>query len=51
MLQDLERGKPLEIEALLAAVVELGDMTGHPLPLCRAVLALTRERARSSRLL
>jgi 2-dehydropantoate 2-reductase len=51
MLQDLERGKPLEIAALLGAVVELAELTGHPIPLCRAVLALTRERARSSGLL
>ncbi len=46
MLQDLERGRPLEIDALLGAVVELGDMTGQPMPLSSAVLALVRERAR-----
>jgi 2-dehydropantoate 2-reductase len=46
-LQDFERGKPLEIEALLGAVVELGDLAGVAMPLCRAVLALVRERARS----
>lgn len=46
MLQDLERGRPLEIDALLGAVVELGELTGHPMPMCRAILALTRERAR-----
>ena len=28
MLQDLERGRPIEIDALLGAVVELGDLTG-----------------------
>ena len=48
MLQDLERGRPLEIEALLGAVIELGALAGRELPLCRAVLALTRERARRS---
>ena len=26
MLQDLERGRPMEIDALLGAVVELGEM-------------------------
>jgi len=46
MLQDLERGRPIEIDALLGAVVELGDLTGHEMPMCRAILALTRERAR-----
>jgi 2-dehydropantoate 2-reductase len=48
MLQDLERGRPMEIDALLGAVVELGDMTGHAMPLCRIVLALVRERARQA---
>jgi 2-dehydropantoate 2-reductase len=46
MLQDLERGRPMEIDALLGAVVELGDLTGHAMPMCRAILALARERAR-----
>jgi 2-dehydropantoate 2-reductase len=46
MLQDLERGRPMEIDALLGAVVELGDLTGYAMPMCRAILALVRERAR-----
>ena len=46
MLQDLERGRPMEIDALLGAVVELGAMLGRTMPLCDAVLALVRERAR-----
>lgn len=46
MLQDLERGRPIEIDALLGAVVELADLTETSTPLCRAVLALVRERAR-----
>jgi 2-dehydropantoate 2-reductase len=46
-LQDFERGKPLEIEPLLGAVVELGDLAGQPMPSCRAILALVRERART----
>jgi len=45
MLQDLERGRPMEIDALLGAVVELAELTGRPTPLCRAVLALVKERA------
>ena len=46
MLQDLERGRPMEIDALLGAVVELGEVVGQAMPSCRAVLALVRERAR-----
>lgn len=48
MLQDLERGRPMEIDALLGAVVELADLVRHPAPLCRAILALVRERARQA---
>jgi 2-dehydropantoate 2-reductase len=46
MLQDLERARPMEIDALLGAVVELAELTGKQTPLCNAVLALVRERAR-----
>lgn len=45
MLQDLELGRPLEIEALLGAVVELAGWVDVPTPLCAAVLALVRRRA------
>jgi 2-dehydropantoate 2-reductase len=48
MLQDLERGRPMEIDALLGAVVELAELTGKPVPLCHAILALVRERARQA---
>ncbi len=48
MLQDLERGRPMEIDALLGAVVELGAVTGHPMPICESVLALVRQRAREA---
>lgn len=48
MLQDLERGRPMEIDALLGAVVELGEVVGQLMPTCRAVLALARERARQA---
>ena len=48
MLQDLERGRPMEIDALLGAVVELGEMTDQPMTTCRSVLALVRERARQA---
>ena len=39
-LQDLERGRPLEFDVLLAAVVELADLTGAEVPTLRAVGAL-----------
>ena len=45
MLQDLELGRPLEIEALLGAVVELAGWVDRPMPVCLAVLALVRQRA------
>jgi 2-dehydropantoate 2-reductase len=48
MLQDLERGRPMEIDALLGSVVELAELTATPAPLCRTVLALVRERARQA---
>jgi len=48
MLQDLERGRPMEIDALLGAVVELGGLTEKPTPLCASILALLRERARQA---
>jgi 2-dehydropantoate 2-reductase len=48
MLQDLERGRPMEIDALLGAVVELGTLVGHAMPTCEIVLALVRQRARGA---
>jgi 2-dehydropantoate 2-reductase len=38
----------MEIDALLGAVVELGEITGHAMPVCSAVLALVRERGRQA---
>ena len=46
MLQDLERGRPMEIDALVTAVQELGRLTGKPTPTIDIVLALVRQRAR-----
>jgi 2-dehydropantoate 2-reductase len=48
MLQDLERGRPMEIEALLGVIVEFAELTGLPAPTCRVVLALVRARARAA---
>jgi 2-dehydropantoate 2-reductase len=48
MLQDLERGRPMEIDALLGAVVELAELVEVPVPTCRTVLGLVRARGRAS---
>ncbi|MGG5886536.1 2-dehydropantoate 2-reductase [Falsiroseomonas sp. HC035] len=48
MLQDLERGRPMEIDALLGVVVEMAEMVELPVPTCRTVLALVRARGRSA---
>jgi 2-dehydropantoate 2-reductase len=48
MLQDLERGRPMEIDALLGVVVEMAEMVDLPVPTCRTVLALVRARGRSA---
>jgi 2-dehydropantoate 2-reductase len=42
MLQDLEAGRPLELEAVVGAVVELGDRFGVPMPATRAVYACAK---------
>lgn len=46
MLQDLERGRPMEIDPLVTVVQEMGRMTGVPTPALDAVLALVAKRAR-----
>ncbi|MBP6470082.1 MAG: 2-dehydropantoate 2-reductase [Chloroflexi bacterium] len=46
MLQDLEHGRPLEIDALVTVVQELGQLVGLPTPTIDVVLALVRQRAK-----
>ncbi|MEQ8347807.1 MAG: 2-dehydropantoate 2-reductase [Sneathiellaceae bacterium] len=46
MLQDLEAGRTMEIDALVAAVAELGRIVGVETPTIDTVLALVRHRAR-----
>ena len=48
MLQDLERGRPMEIDALVTAVQELGRLTGVPTPTIDMVLALVRASLSSA---
>jgi 2-dehydropantoate 2-reductase len=45
MLQDLERGRDMEIEPLVGVVQELGLLTRVPTPSLDVVLALIRQRA------
>ncbi len=47
MLQDLERGRPLELDALVTAVQEMGRIVGEPTPTLDIVLALTQQLGRS----
>jgi len=46
MLQDLELGRPMEIDALVTVVQELGRLVGVPTPTIDVVLALIQQRAR-----
>lgn len=46
MLQDVEAGRPMEIEALVGSVVELGRLTQTPTPHIDAVYALVSLLAR-----
>ena len=47
MLQDVEQGRQLELEALVASVLELGRMTATPTPTIDTVYALIRLLSRS----
>lgn len=42
MLQDYEAGRPMELEAVVGAVVELGDRLGVPMPATHAMYASAR---------
>ncbi|MEO7385608.1 MAG: 2-dehydropantoate 2-reductase [Gammaproteobacteria bacterium] len=42
MLQDFEQGRPLELEALVGAVAEMGRLVGVPTPSLDQILALVR---------
>jgi 2-dehydropantoate 2-reductase len=46
ILQDLERGRPLEIDAMVTVVSEMGEIAGVRTPTIDTVLALLRGRAR-----
>ncbi len=46
MLQDLDAGRPMEIDALVGSVQELGRIVGVTTPTIDMVLALVQQRAR-----
>lgn len=47
MLQDVQAGKPLELDALVSAVRELGQLTGVATPFTDVLLGLSRLQART----
>ncbi|MDD1000027.1 2-dehydropantoate 2-reductase [Pseudomonas sp. TNT2022 ID1044] len=51
MLQDVEAHRPVEIEAILGALVAVADQTGATMPRTRTVYALARMKAKSLGLL
>jgi 2-dehydropantoate 2-reductase len=46
MLQDVEAGKPVELDALITVVKELGALTHTPTPFIDALLGLARLHAK-----
>ena len=48
MLQDLELGRPMEIDALVTAVQEMGRMVAIETPTIDMVLGLVQSRAREA---
>ena len=48
MLQDLEAGKPLEIDGLLSGTLEIAAKTGVAAPFTESLLGLARLRAQST---
>jgi 2-dehydropantoate 2-reductase len=48
MLQDFEAGRPIEIEALVGAVVELGERVGLPMTVTRTIYNCTKLLAQSA---
>ena len=47
MLQDLEAGRPMELEALVGSVVELGERVGLPMTCTRTVYSCAKLLARA----
>lgn len=47
MLQDIEQGRPIELDALMGSVVELGALTHTPTPCISALYAVTSLLAKT----
>jgi 2-dehydropantoate 2-reductase len=45
MLQDFERGRPIELDAIVGAVSELGHLVEVPTPTIDMIYALTKQKA------
>ncbi|KAB2851665.1 MAG: oxidoreductase, partial [Sphingopyxis terrae] len=45
MLQDFERNRPIELDAIVGAVAELGRIVDVPCPMIDAIYGLTRQKA------
>ncbi len=45
MLQDIERGRPIELEAIVGAVRDLGQLVGVPTPTINTIYALVKQKA------
>jgi 2-dehydropantoate 2-reductase len=48
MLQDLEAGRPMELEAVVGAVLEIGERLGVPMPHTQAVYSCTKLLGQTS---
>jgi 2-dehydropantoate 2-reductase len=48
MLQDLEAGRSMELEALVGAIVELGERVGLSMPCTRTIYYCTKLLAESN---
>ncbi len=46
MLQDVEAGRPIELDALVGSVIEIADRLGVEVPNIRALMGIARLRAR-----
>ena len=48
MLQDMERGTPLEIDSILATVIEVAGLLDVQVPLTRAMYGMLRVRQQTA---
>tara|TARA_R100000322_G_scaffold10111_1_gene6450 strand:+ start:139 stop:306 length:168 start_codon:yes stop_codon:yes gene_type:complete len=48
MLQDYDRGRAIELDAILGAAIEVADLLKTPCDTMRMVYALTRMRAEAT---